>query len=111
MPLDIQSNWKETGIRNRPKPIYLSGTSFATPIAAAIAANVLEWARWNLSLTKDQKKLLYSAGYVRKIFKKMMQARSSINYIQPWTLWDNGWDNGSGVKKSIREVLTEVIAS
>ena len=111
IPLDIQSNWKETGKRNPPKPIYLSGTSFATPIAAAIAANVLEWARWNLKLTKDQKRLLYSAGYVRKIFVKMMQARSGIHYVQPWTLWNDGWDNGSGVKKSVREVLAEVIAS
>ncbi|KAF2107012.1 hypothetical protein BDV96DRAFT_637800 [Lophiotrema nucula] len=108
---DIQSNWKETGKRNPPKPIYLSGTSFATPIVAAIAADVLEWARWNLKMTNDQKKLLYSAGYMKKVFAKMMQPRFNIHYIQPWTLWERGWDNGCGQVKSVKDVLMEVIAS
>ena len=108
---DIQSNWKETDKRNPPKSVYLSGTSFATPIAAAIAANVLEWARWNIKLTKDRKKLLYSPGKMRLVFAKMMQVRSGVHYVQPWTLWDHGWVDGSGVKKAVAEVLTDVIAS
>jgi hypothetical protein len=48
---------------------------------------------------------------MRLIFEKMMQARSGVHYVQPWTLWDHGWDNGSGVKKAVADVLAKVIES
>jgi hypothetical protein len=100
-PLDIKSRWKVTG---KCKNVYLSGTSFATPIAAAIAANVLEWARWNLELTPDQKKLLYSPGKMKLIFEKMQQDRTGLHFVQPWTLWKQGRDQ-------VIEELKNIIAS
>ncbi|OPB44813.1 hypothetical protein A0O28_0089510 [Trichoderma guizhouense] len=42
------------------KNVYISGSSFATPIAAGIAANVLEFARHSLELTDRSKDLIYS---------------------------------------------------
>lgn len=34
-----------------------------------------------------------------------------MHYVQPWTLWDHGWDDGMGMKKKVADVLAEVIAS
>jgi len=67
---------------------YISGTSFATPIAAGIAANVLEYARNHIrDLNEDRKKRLYSANCTRAIFKAMSQDIQNFDYVQPWTFW------------------------
>jgi len=67
---------------------YISGTSFATPIAAAIAANVLEFASNRLKLTKDQKARLFSHTVMWKILRAMSAPKGDYNYLQPWTMWE-----------------------
>jgi len=57
--IGISSKWKG-------EPVHISGTSFATPIAAALAANALEFARHKCGLNEHQQSVLYhSSGVVR----------------------------------------------
>jgi hypothetical protein len=107
---DIKSSWwVKEGRKPTDKPVYLSGTSFATPIAAAIAADVLEYARWKLRPNSRQNGLLHSPRYMREIFAKMMQPRFGYNYVQPWLLWEKGWENAAGQSIPVDEVLREII--
>jgi len=82
------------------KEIYISGTSFATPVAAGIAANVLEYARRHIhDLNEDRKKELYSGPCMKRIFRAMSQKRGDYHYVQPWTFWEErirgGWWGGN----------------
>ncbi|KAH8746531.1 peptidase S8/S53 domain-containing protein, partial [Diaporthe sp. PMI_573] len=70
--------------REEEQHIHVSGTSFATLIAAGIAANILKFARHKLSLNPDQKKRLYSVVCMAKIFSKMLVKMGDHAYIQLW---------------------------
>ncbi|KIX05940.1 uncharacterized protein Z518_03914 [Rhinocladiella mackenziei CBS 650.93] len=70
--------------------VYISGTSFATPIAVGIAANVMEYARRRVDdLNEERKKRLYSAGCMKQIFRAMSDKRGDYYYVQPWTFWND----------------------
>lgn len=73
-----------------------SGTSTATPIAAGIAAIVLDFvksalSRWDRQLSKEDvrtfRKLMSSAG-MSSVFRKMKRTRAGYDYIVPWDLLD-----------------------
>lgn len=99
--------------------LYISGTSFATPIAAGIAANVLEYARHRIEdLTTARRNRLYSGSCIKKIFKAMSTRRGDYDYVQPWTFWErisregsriNG-DRHSNNPDDIGEALKQIIA-
>ncbi|GAM36684.1 hypothetical protein TCE0_018f05966 [Talaromyces pinophilus] len=69
---------------HRGKPIYISGTSYATPIAAGIAANMLQFAKQNLEMQEEDKSLLYSYFGMRQVFKNISYPRGKYDYICPW---------------------------
>jgi hypothetical protein len=102
---DIKLCHNPSGKTEQDKNVYISGTSFATPIAAGIAANVLEFARHRLNLTVNQRKLLCSGGCMKKVFREMMGKRGGYGYIQPWTLWAHG----NRKHKDICDVLKAII--
>jgi len=83
------------------KDIYLSGTSFATPIAAGIAANVLEFARYRLDLNQRRKDRLFSHDGMKKIFKAMSTRKGEYHYVQPWTFWDKAFQGDWGNQKEL----------
>ncbi|KAK5654613.1 hypothetical protein OQA88_7243 [Cercophora sp. LCS_1] len=76
--------------------LYISGTSFATPIAAGIAANVLEYARHYIdNLNERRKERLYSGPGMEKIFEAMSEGlRDDCHYVQPWTFWEERFRGG-----------------
>lgn len=80
-----------------------SGTSYATPIAAGIAANVMEYTRHHMRLSERNKTELYSPKGMADIFYLMRQPRGGYGYIQPWDFWRECGDN-------LHEVLEETIA-
>ena len=80
--VDIYSKWD--GYR-----VSASGTSYATPIAAGIAANILEFARHNLQLTKKDKDWLYSARGMRMVLSRLSNLRpDGYRYIRFWRKQD-----------------------
>ncbi|CAI7622907.1 unnamed protein product [Penicillium pancosmium] len=101
--ISISSKWKR-------KPIYVSGTSFATPIAAALVANVLEFARHKCDLNEHQQEVLYHIDGVRQILTLMVEqgteTRGGYDYIMPFHLWTK---NRSDSK--VAEIITDITNS
>jgi len=78
--ISIESKWKRSKVQ-------ISGTSFATPIAVALAADVLEFARYKCLLSEYEQQCLYGFNGVTKILRLMSDERESYDYITPQHLW------------------------
>jgi hypothetical protein len=78
----IESQWKG-------ETVLKSGTSFATPIAAGIAANILDFARHHLTENNDRRKYerLCSFTGMRLMFKCMSTRRGDYDYVSPWKVF------------------------
>ncbi|KAI8634153.1 hypothetical protein F5Y19DRAFT_412143 [Xylariaceae sp. FL1651] len=96
---DIESYWKG---HHRS----ISGTSFATPVAAAIAANVLEYARRTLSepIIKDFTR--YSA--MQALFRRHMTPNSVDGVYHRFHPWAEGLWDGDTDSEEIGRVLWDV---
>lgn len=75
------------------RPVWLKGTSYATPIAAALAANVLEFARRNVD-AQVQSELERYRG-MKAILQLMCRDGNSSSYLYcaPWVLYEKVVDN------------------
>ncbi|KAK5653676.1 hypothetical protein OQA88_8706 [Cercophora sp. LCS_1] len=87
--LSVESSVKKKGGKGRDK-VFISGTSYATPIAAGIAANVLEFASRQLHnrLSPGERENLFAYWGMSRLFEKMSEPRSGYDYIVPWKLFD-----------------------
>ncbi|KAF2106155.1 hypothetical protein BDV96DRAFT_339008 [Lophiotrema nucula] len=78
----------------------ISGTSFATPIAAALVANVLHFGRLEGKLSADEKQILQSYGGVCQLLRHMVEqntaTRGGYDYITPSQFWR---------KKEVTEII------
>lgn len=92
--VSIPSRWQDNDI-------YVTGTSFATPIAAAIAATVLNFARHKMDLDPYDWQLLASYQGMRKIFDLMSVGQN--RYLTVTRLEDRGSseDIGKAIKKAL----------
>jgi hypothetical protein len=97
--VSIQSKWKG-------RKILKSGTSFATPIAVALAADVLEFARYKCLLSEYEQQCLYSFDGVCEILRLMSTPRQGYDYITPLRLWD-----GKNTEADIVRKITEIARS
>lgn len=93
----VRSAWPERLSSPRPGQRYMSGTSCATPIAAGIAAVVLDYAR--AFLTDEDWLELRRVGGLRRVFDKMTHFRTrGYSYIRPWQIFGkeqtDGWIQG-----------------
>ncbi|CAM1501764.1 Fc.00g037480.m01.CDS01 [Cosmosporella sp. VM-42] len=87
------------------KEVVRSGTSFATPIAAGIAADVLEISRRTISMTTRQENRLHSSDGMRRIFQLLSPSSDSgYRYVVPWSLWTPGRTEGM-IRESLLEAL------
>ena len=65
-----------------------SGTSFATPIAAGLAANILDYARLELDMGEKYLKRLHKFAKMLAVLKLMApEKRDNYKYMAPWLLW------------------------
>lgn len=66
--------------------VYISGTSYATPIAATIAANALEYARCSLSEYDEKRERFLQYGFVHRLFVAMVKESTidGYDYLKPW---------------------------
>ncbi|KAH8600194.1 peptidase S8/S53 domain-containing protein, partial [Bisporella sp. PMI_857] len=84
------------------KDVLKSGTSFATPIAAGIAANMMEYTRHNIKLSARNMEDFYSPKGMVDLFQLLRQKKGDYGYIQPWFLWDNQSHNSDKVCKVLK---------
>lgn len=91
--------WDESGKKPawRYKEVMKSGTSFATPIAAGIAATVLDLAARVNAINHRAKMKLRRTEEMEKILQEMSNAnprygiQAKLYYMAPWHLWKRGW--------------------
>ncbi|KAI1754550.1 hypothetical protein F4782DRAFT_492960 [Xylaria castorea] len=100
----VPSKWKG-------KEVWKTGTSFATPIAAGIAANVLEFA-YNrcVDLKPRRRKLLHQKRGMQAIFRQMAEERDGYDFIHPARLWKDWQDPKTerGIAKAIEDILQDL---
>lgn len=95
----VPSFWKK-------KAVYKSGTSFATPIAAAFAADILEFANFKCEFKEENKIQLYTQDGMEAVFRAMSIPRDKYDYLQPEYLWDN--DDDDIIATKILDILDEI---
>jgi hypothetical protein len=80
-----------------------SGTSFATPIAAGIAANVLDYAKFKMKAGDEHLKHLHHCDGMLAVLKLLAKPRQNYNNMVPWHLW-----TGSSTAKAKEEEVDYV---
>jgi subtilisin family serine protease len=102
----VESSWpKHLGKGHTQRK---SGTSFATPIAAGIAAIVLEYARQKLpEKERAVSSRLRSCAGMRAVFKLMAEERIGYNYVIPWKLLNQA-SREQFIHESILETLGDL---
>ncbi|OPB42086.1 hypothetical protein A0O28_0032030 [Trichoderma guizhouense] len=94
----VKSTWNK-------QVVYKSGTSFATPVAAAFAADILEFANFRCELSEEDRKLLYKRDGMLEVLRVISRERDKYDYIQPGHLWD-GNDDGR-IIRAIQEAIAD----
>ena len=87
------------------KTILLSGTSYATPIAVGIAANVLDFARCNMSLGKNRWRKLASYQGMRAVLCLMTPSGKNNSYLCPWQLENKGLKTNEQIAEAFRDAI------
>lgn len=95
----VESLWKS-------EKVYISGTSYATPVAAGLAAMVLEYAKCKLEMTDVQRWWLHSCDGMRTVMRLMVEKRDGYDYVAPWTFWESGTSEAY-----IRETILKKVKS
>lgn len=112
-PKKFSENFSTLGVAIRSisqEGIYLSGTSYSTPMAAGIVANVLRFIEHATSggmLTEEQRNEAFSRTGMRKILLAMSENRDGYQFVIPWRkMWSKGSKTQNIVTK-IEEALKE----
>jgi subtilisin family serine protease len=100
--LGIQFSWCD-------KPMWKSGTSYSAPIAAGIAASILDVVKnpaLDGKIPLEQLVELGTGHGMKKIFRLMAKQalRGGYDFVNPWNLWTTGLDEGD-VCSLIKEQL------
>lgn len=107
-PMDRANNFTTLGVaiesQWKGKTTYISGTSFATNVAVAIAADILESGTIGQNLSDEDKKLLYSSRGMQEIFLYMSVTRDGYDVVTPRALWGQREKNRAA--DTIKMILT-----
>lgn len=93
-PLEHGDNFSTLGVaidsKWKGEDVSISGTSFATPVAAAIAANALEFTRRSLIYDDDKPDFFQTFVGMRILFDCLKVEVDGYDYIRPWQkgLWE-----------------------
>lgn len=93
----VESKWKG-------QTVFKSGTSFATPVAAGIAANVLEFAGCRGHLSPGNMRRLKKFEGMGAVLEDMCTERDGYDYLQPQNLWAEGRSDDE-VARDIQDII------
>ncbi|CAG2005085.1 unnamed protein product [Fusarium graminearum] len=94
----IESIWEDD--------VYLSGTSYSTPVAADFAANVLRYVQHCCGLEEKYRKRAFSRVGMKNILLAMSDFRDGYHYVTPWRkMWDG--DVAVDVAAKIKQALKD----
>jgi hypothetical protein len=94
----IPSRWKE-------EDTFVTGTSYATPIAAAIAASILEFARREMDLDVYYWRMLTSYQGMQKVFNLLSTKDAYYKYVSLERLDVEGHRTKDQIKQAIQDAL------
>ena len=102
--LSIESSVKKKEGKGREK-VIISGTYYATPIAAGIAAKILEFASHQLHnrLSTGDRENLFAYWGMSRLFRRISEQRSGYDYMLPWKLFDGR--EPREIAKNIHDIL------
>jgi Subtilase family len=109
-PMTNRDNFATLGVavpsRWKGKDVWKSGTSFAVPIAAGFAADVLEFAKYRCTNLRPRKlKILHQKRGMQAIFRKMAEERDGYDFIHPVRLWKD-WQDIKTERQAAKEIET-----
>jgi hypothetical protein len=96
--IGIESSWQGSSK-------IVSGTSFATPVAVGMAANVLDFARSHMRLGKSRSRKLASYQGMRAVLRLMTPEGRSVNYLCPWQLGVRGLNTNEQIAVAFKEAI------
>lgn len=98
MGLKLQErHWVNVGKTRQPtyKTAFRSGTSFATPIAAGVAATVMDLADRVSAIKERTKKKIRRCEEMRKVLELMSTPKQPYGdqycFLAPWNHWEKHW--------------------
>ncbi|KAI1086170.1 peptidase S8/S53 domain-containing protein [Rostrohypoxylon terebratum] len=93
----IKMRWPDSENLGKFKDIYISGSSFATPIAAGTAANVLEFVNRRLEMPDFKRARFHSHDKMADIFKELSVCdKEGFNFVHPLEMWQRAYRKGGG---------------
>lgn len=94
----VPSKWRQ-------EDIYVTGTSYATPIAGVIAASILEFARRKMHLGDFHWRLLTSYQGMRKVFELLSASGEHHKYVSLGQLGVKGHKTSDQIKGALQDAL------
>lgn len=96
----------------RYKKVVTSGTSLATPIAAGIAATVLDLAARVEAINNRTEKKLKRVDGMKKLLMQMStpmnDARDRLRYMAPWHHWEDGWERDESKRRRVWDTINNL---
>jgi hypothetical protein len=99
----VLSAWPEQPANLNVITARKSGTSFATPIAAGIAACILEFAIQQ-NMARDKYEQLKTIRVMNNVFKLMTTESDGLDFIYPWELFHRPFKNETIIDLIEREI-------
>ena len=90
---------------------FLTGSSFATPVAAAIAALILEFAQQGPLSKIPNREMLKQIGGMREVLQAMSKESDGYYFITPWILLSTffrKYKNWTTIAQKISDILDGV---
>lgn len=111
----VKSAWPEHLLGDYPSDRSgerrTTGTSFATPIVAGIAAHILDFARVQ-EIDEESYRMLRSRDGMKKIFADLLANKNDgLDYIHPWKLFADYRPEDSDVLFLIKDTLAQWVGN
>jgi subtilisin family serine protease len=105
----LERRWIIVGKTRRPvyKTAYKSGTSFATPIAAGVAATVLDLAARVSAINDRTKRKLRRCEEMKNVLELLSTSSGDAQYsfLAPWNLWERHWQSNEVKRRAIWDAI------